>query len=306
MTPLFAPWLMLLIGGTPAPANPMLAKLTGQGVVISPETTIKLPPPAMPDGLDADAQREVLIRLGESAKPKRSLKDLLRKSKNARFILRIESIDPGHEMSVARKIDAYFVAYARLEVALSEAFLKDLMNSMVQESRKYETSSGILKEKQMQARDLPWDDRADNYKEGYFYSSYPLFEKVYISATRHAVLTRGSTSVVAAAMLDDRFQGDREFPNRWSPITRDSLGRPQIGEPHDYAGAGFYLKATQLAEPEDALFIEYHQVFDEPRGWFDGRSVLRARLGLMASNAVETLREKLSRAEAASRSAASR
>ena len=41
-----------------------------------------------------------------------------------------------------------------------------------------------------------------------------------------------------------------------------------LGPPHPYSGAAFYAKVTRLIKPENAIFVEFHQVFYEPRAWF--------------------------------------
>ena len=42
-----------------------------------------------------------------------------------------------------------------------------------------------------------------------------------------------------------------------------------MGKPEPYSGgAAFYAKVTRLIKPENAIFVEFHQVFYEPRAWF--------------------------------------
>ncbi len=76
-------------------------------------------------------------------------------------------------------------------------------------------------------------------------------------------------------------------------MKRDELGKPQVGQPQPYSGAGFYAKVTRLKEPEGALFVEYHQVFQEPKAWFGGANLLRSKLPLLAQDSVRDFRRKV-------------
>jgi len=58
------------------------------------------------------------------------------------------------------------------------------------------------------------------------------------------------------------------------------------------------VKITQLEQPADAIFIEYHGAFHEPLGWFQGEAKLRARLPLVAEHEVKQFRIKLGKASA--------
>ena len=90
--------------------------------------------------------------------------------------------------------------------------------------------------------------------------------------------TRGDESIVVASILDDRFAGDKDYANRWSPVERTSDGKLEVGDPHPYSGSGPYLKATKLLETAGAVFVEYHIVFDEPEDWFNGANIYATKL----------------------------
>ena len=83
------------------------------------------------------------------------------------------------------------------------------------------------------------------------------------------------------------------IPNCWHSISIDDAGRRQIGPPQPYAGLGSYVKATRLAEPAGAVFIEYHVVYAEPQGWFHGANLLRSKLPIVAQDLVRRLRRKM-------------
>ena len=131
-----------------------------------------------------------------------------------------------------------------------------------------------------------------------------LFDRVKVRGTMRARLTRGKESVILAATLDPRFAEDREFPNSWRPLHLDDAGRMITGPARTYAGAAWYCKATKLKQPKGAVLIEYHIVFDEPEGWFNGANLLRSKLPLLAQDGVRKFRRRFAEKSTARQSAA--
>jgi hypothetical protein len=218
---------------------------------------------------------------------------LLRESVVAPFVLDIEKEEvPGHD-SPARRIDLWFIAYGSLESLKDEAFLKDM--AQVAESsgsNQVPSESVFLDPEDLGKRELFVRDDLEKY----FHTSFGLFDRVQISATRRAMITLTDESILVAAKLDPRFLDDEQMPNRWRQVSRDELGQLEYGPSQPYTGAGFYIKVTQLPEPAGALFVEYHQVFDEPTGWFSGANLLRSKLPLIVQDSVRKFRRKLKNA----------
>jgi hypothetical protein len=80
-----------------------------------------------------------------------------------------------------------------------------------------------------------------------------------------------------------------------------------LGTARPYWGAGFYIKATQLRQPADAIFIEFHSAYNEPEGWFgDEPNKLRSKLGTIAQFKVQQFREKLANYDPAKEDAAAK
>lgn len=119
-----------------------------------------------------------------------------------------------------------------------------------------------------------------------------LFDRVNVRGTMRAKLSRGTESVTLAATLEPRFAQDREFPNAWHSQQLDDAGRVVIGPARPYVGAAWYCKATKLKQPRDAVLIEYHIMFDEPEGWFNGANLLRSKLPLLVQDGVRKFRRR--------------
>ncbi len=71
-----------------------------------------------------------------------------------------------------------------------------------------------------------------------------------------------------AAKVDPQFAKDKQYPNQWQDITRGAAANIVLGPPQPYSGAAFYAKVTRLIKPQNAIFVEFHQVFYEPQAWF--------------------------------------
>jgi hypothetical protein len=99
-----------------------------------------------------------------------------------------------------------------------------------------------------------------------------------------------------AAYAAHYFDHDSEYPNQWRPLLRDDHGNIRLGPPHPLSPSGGYAKITRLAEPADAVFIEFHPVYEEAYGWFDGVSLVRQKHPPMVQEKVKTFRRKLAAA----------
>ncbi len=277
----------------PHAANPVFADLIGTGVSVRDDFLRPLPAPSMADRLDAESQRAVMEQISDRNHP---VEALVRRSIVAPFVLKIEAERRSKGAVLARRIDLWCIAYGELDLVSNETFLRELAGAMEeQEKDRLPSSSHFLEPPELAKRELSVT-KSREFDEAYVHVTFPLLERVHISATRRMIATRTDESVVLAARLDERFTRDAEFPNRWRPIRRDRVGKPLLGDAQPYAGAGFYLKITRLIEPEDALFVEYHQVFDEPQAWFGGTGLLRSKLPLVVQNTVRKFRRKLASA----------
>lgn len=275
---------LLLLGSLLAPSNheelnPLFRELRQTGVSVSPTIKVPLPAPAMPDGLDADAQKKIMKELiGNDF----DLENFLENSVPAPLILRIGDVTPSDPQAPARKVDIFFVAYGDLNLLANKDFLQKLMGANQKEGQGRGLTAADLARRRITK--LPENEK----KEGYGHTVFSFLEKVQISAAGHSFWSRTPASLVAATVLDPRFTKDPQFPNQWRPINEGKLGPPQ-----PYQGAAFYLKATKLADPRGALFVEAHVIFTEPLKWFDGANLLRSKLPLVVQSQVRAFRREL-------------
>ena len=182
----------------------------------------------------------------------------------------------------------WFVVYADLDALTEQQLLSKLLNS---DGAWGETLT--LTSEQLSARGIDPAGLA-NGREGWGHVACDVLDRVRVRATGRSAWSRSDDSLVAAAMVDPRFAGDAEFPNRWRPLEREG-GELVPGEPATYGGLGFYVKLTRLQQPEGALLAEFHLVFAEPQGWFRGSNQLGAKLPAIIQAQVRHARRELMR-----------
>jgi hypothetical protein len=255
------------------PRNSLLDSLLDPGLVVGPDLRAKLPPPTMPDGLDAAQQRKVIAALiGDDC----CYEDFTRRSTVAPHRLRIRDVTPSDSKAPARGVDVWFVAY-------DDKFVGWLANAL-----KGAGTGKLLTKEHLEKRGIRFSDGAS---EAYRHVEFDFLGKVRLGATVRIAWTGTDESVLIAAEVDPRFRGDGEFPNQWQPILRER-GERKLGPANPWDGAGFYLKITKLAEPAGALFVEQHIIFAEPTGWFDGANLLRSKLPLVVQYNVRITRRE--------------
>ena len=259
------------------PRNALFDSLLDPGPAVGSDLRAKLPPPTMTDGLTAAEQKRVITAI---IRDHCSYDDFTRRSAVTPFRLKVQDVTPCDPDAPARGVDVWFVAH-------DDKFVGWLASA----AKGAGTGKPLTKE-QLKKRGI---DPADGTPEAYRHVEIDFLEKVQLRATIRMSWTRTDSSVLIAGEVDPRFQDDPEFPNQWQPVVREA-GTRKLGPAQPWAGAGFYMKITKLAEPAGAVFVEQHTIFAEPTGWFDGANLLRSKLPLVVQNSVRTTRREWARA----------
>ncbi len=266
-----------------AEQNVILDNLLELGVPIG-NARFRLPDPTLPDGLNAGQQRQALAPITDNGHP---LDGLMRKAVVAPFVLRIKD-EPDAGQGRPRRVDLWFVAHGDFDHLSDEDFLQQQVDTETTSQQGGSLMEGtILTDEQLRARKI-----AIVPDERFLTIKLELFDRVNVRGTMRARLSRGTESVTVAAMLEQQFVPDHEFPNAWSSLKLDDAGRTVIGAARPYVGAAWYCKATKLKQPQGAILIEYHILFDEPEGWFNGANLLRSKLPLLVQDGVRKFRRR--------------
>jgi hypothetical protein len=240
----------------------------------------------MPDGLDGTKQTEILKAL--IAKDY-DYATFVRPSNVAPQLMKIRDIKTKDEKSPARGVDVWFVAHGDFKLLEDDKFLDKLLGANKGNNGKgYAFTADDLKKRNIAIA-------PENAKrESYGTVEFDFLEKVKLKATGHAMWSRGTDSVIAAAEIDSRFRDDKEFPNQWRSIIKAD-GGVKVGDPNTWSGAAMYVKVTKLAEPAGAMFVEQHIIFVEPHGWFDGENLLRSKLPIAVQTVVRDMRREFNK-----------
>jgi hypothetical protein len=266
-------------------ANPIYDALTGPGVKISAQDTLQLPKPVLPDGLTPQQTRQTIETLLAG---RYDWETFTRKAVVSPFLLKI-SEGTAESGPIVRKIDLYFITYGSLDSLKGEDYLNRQLN--LTGSNEQSDSTGqvkLLKADELQKRNITAGTKPDDPR--WVAVTSTLLGKVRISLTTQNLKTDGKDSLIIASVADPRFERDPDYPNSWRSLTVDDAGQRQTGPPEPYAGLGSYVKATRLADPAGAMFIEYHVAFIEPQGWFHGTNLLRSKLPIVAQEMVRKFR----------------
>ncbi len=262
--------------------NSLYQALLDPGLVVGEKLRVKLQKPLMPDGLDAAAQKEILLKLiGDDY----TFEDFTRRSQVSPHVLRIRDAKPSDPQSPSRGLDTYFVAYVDLKSFDDEKFLERSLNIGKGEGGKAKT---ITRDDLIKRNIDP--KKLDAKQEGFAHIEFDFLEKVRLRVTGHGMATKSGESIVAGAEVDSRFRGDKEFPNEWQSVAKVQ-GKVEYGPSSPYGGSGMYVKITKLAEPVGAVFVEQHIAYAEPSGWFDGANLLRSKLPPVITISVRRMRE---------------
>jgi hypothetical protein len=295
MTPAIASLLFvaLIAADTPVGDIPAVTELLEKGVKMSDGSMVKLPPPIMAEALDAAGQRAALAEVADA---RNSVERLLAKDYYAPVVVKIHNVKaPKDEGPAVRAIDTWFVAHGDWDTLTSKDFLETAMKAKDEGKSQVVSKSGVLSDEEMASRKLTVTSK-DGLEDRFLYSTFSLFDRVEVSATRFGVLQSGKDSILAWACVDPRFDNDPEYPNQWRELVRNEQAEIVPGPPHLFAHAGGYSKITRLKEPADAVFVESHLVYEEPYAWFDGVNLVKQKAPPMVQEKVRTFRRKLTAA----------
>jgi hypothetical protein len=274
--------LLTLLLLTQSPENPIFQAITTDGLTVG-GTTVKLPAPTLADGQSAEASAAVLKAI---AGDDRAARELARDSVTAPFILKTRDVKAGD--ATIRVVDLWFVVHARLDEIDPDQALRQAGDQAVEAGNmRFETK--ILPENDLRQKKL---EPLEGRQEWFTHLSGRLLDRIKVEATDRAVSTRTADSLVVATRTDPAFDTDPRFPNHWAPLSKTGAVET-TGPVKPYAGSAGYVKITRLAGVGDALFVEGHMAFVEPRDWFDGNPILRSKIGVIAQDQIRRLRREI-------------
>jgi hypothetical protein len=266
----------------------------------------RLPPPTLPDGLNANQQKAAIDAILALKAGKPTYKAFTDKAHNlnAPYVMVIDDLTPpfGGADQPGHSINLWFVCWGNLSAITDPKFLKAQFQPDQNDHIDVLQPNGLPMG--IQTQKIPGG--GDWFVHGQF-MILSNDQRVQVRGTAHVMETTNNDSGTLAAIVDPRFNQNANFPNEWRPVLRNANGqgqrgpngKPLLGEPTLYVSAGGYLKATKLIQPAGALLVEYHLVYDEPVGWFGpSKNLLRPKLTTKAQDDVRMFRRKVGDASA--------
>jgi hypothetical protein len=292
---------VILVAGVAMPAatygqgqaNPVFDDLVKNGVPFNGGFR-KIRPPTLPDGLNAQQQQqEVQAVLNKKPGMPVTFKQFTENNLNAKYVLLIDDLTPpfGGPGQPGHSIDLWFVVWGQLPTLTAPAFLKQQFQPDPNDKM------DVLQPNDLPANIVP--QKVANGGEWWVHGQFMLLsndQRAQVRATARAFETTNQDSGTVGAIIDKSFNQHPKFPNEWRPVTGKAGGQPQLGQPTPYVSAGGYVKITKLLQPAGALLVEYHMVYDEPNGWFDGKNLLRPKLNTKTEDDVRNFRRKVKNA----------
>jgi len=245
------------------------------------DASAHLPPPILRDGLGGDDQQAAILKVAGS---ERHRAELLRDSVTAPFVLKIH--DTPTDNAILRRVDLWFVVRGDID-KLDPLRLAGQSSGQVVDVGNMRFESRLLKPDDLKAQGASTTDEQD-VSNWFVFVKGRLLGRTGFKATDEVMASRGAESMVVAARSSTAFAPSSPFSNRWWAISNGEAGPDK-----PFAGGLCYAKVSRLKEPSQALLVEMHSIFSEPRDWFRGEPILRSKFSLIAQDQIRRLRREL-------------
>jgi hypothetical protein len=263
--------------------NAVYRAVVSEGISVGGKT-VKLPKPTFGDGQTDEQQMKILAELAGS---ERAAEAMVRDSITAPHILRLH--DVAAEGATIRGGDAWFVIRADLDrIDPAETFRRTSTTPVEAGNMRFE--GRILAADDLKSTGVEMSGK----DEWYAHSKGRLLDRIVVESTSRIVASRSADSLVIAARTDPQFDRDARWPNMWATLKQQG-DKDVAGPPQPFAGGVGYVKITRLKSGPKALIVETHFAFCEPRDWFQGKPILRSKLGLITEDQVRRLRRELAK-----------
>jgi hypothetical protein len=245
------------------------------------QASASLPPPILLDGQSEADQQAAILKVAGS---ERMRTEMLRDSVTAPYILKVH--DEPSDQAILRRVDLWFVVRGDLD-KLDPLRLAGESSGQAVDVGNMRFESRVLKSDELKKHGLSSQSEHD-LSSWFVFVKGRLLGRVGFQATDEAMASRAEKSMVVAARASAVFEEPGPLSNRWWTIAEGEAGPEQ-----PFAGGLCYAKISRLKAPDDALFVEIHSAFSEPRGWFHGEPILRSKFSLIARDQVRKLRREL-------------
>lgn len=250
--------------------------------IASGDSRLKLPEPTFRDGQSADEQKAAIVKLAGST---RGADEMMQASLSAPHKFR--TTDLKGDRATIRSGDLYFIlrGFDVDEIQPTEAFRKFRGESVDAANMRFKVQLLTSDDLKGGASPVPSDS------EWLTHSTGRLLDRISVESTDRIAASRSTDSLIFATRTDPAFSREGKYPNRWSTITLKSTG-DVFGPSESYVGGIGYVKLTKLQGQKNAVIVEAHFAFVEPKEWFGGEPILRSKFGLISQDQVRRMRRE--------------
>lgn len=205
----------------------------------------------------------------------------------APVVIQVDSIADASGKRLAHDITCQFIVHTSLDKLRDKELMQAvLLNNGAEpdEPEGSEVPAEVLEQMQI----------STNPQTSYGVAKLPLLNRVQVSGVVRAEKQNGSDWLGIVWQFDPRFDTE-PYSNTWQTLSRNNLGEPEVGPPHNYVGCGGYIMVHQLEPDSDILLIESRIVMHEPTEWFNGRAYLRSKLPSGLQENARSFRRKIAK-----------
>jgi hypothetical protein len=278
---MFSILLGLALTSTNADPKPLLVDLTTNGLNV-PGARFKFPAPEMKGTMTLEQKKEVIKKYAKEF-PRGLFEE---RGSASPIYYKIKNINGSDGKRKGHHVHVVFIAYGKI----ADLDNKDMLGSLMGVQGKGGKGPIFLEDKDLNDRKIERVN-AKGLEEKFVVLDGELIEKVQLGGVLRSQKSYDNDALVAAMDMDERFVGDKEYPNQSKKIKFKGGERAGFEDAKPYSGFGGYVKATPVQK--DMLFIEMQFALAESPEWFEGRNLLPSKFGLAITSNVRTLRTKL-------------
>jgi hypothetical protein len=248
-------------------------------------TVAQLSGPLLRDGMSSEDQRALLLKLLDSTK---ALEDFLAPGVSAPIKIKLHDW-PG-TIGTIRGFDIWFVVQAKLDEIKSEDISGPAKKGGNADAGGMHFEGNLLEAEELKKLGLTPSGKMDRYDQ----IECALLDKVEAKLINRSLGTRSDGSLVVATQTVLTLPANEASRNAWRAVDRRAA-QTSFGPWQPYAGVIAYTKTSRLNFHPGALLVEIHGAFSEPRGWFNGRGILKSKITLVANDKIRDLRREIAK-----------
>jgi hypothetical protein len=244
----------------------------------------RLAPPLLSDEMNAEQQRAVLLKLVES---KKALGDFLEPRVTAPFKSKLH--DWSGTSGTIRGFDIYFAIHSKLADLDPDDFAGAADKGVDADAGGMHFSGISLVEGELNDLGLTVSGKWDRFSK----IECSMLDKVEAKMINRSLGTRSDASLVVASHTLWDLPGNKTLLNAWRSVDRRGE-KTTFGAWQPFRGMIAYSKATRLLDTKpEAIFVEIHGAFSEPKGWFNGKGILKSKISIVANDKIRELRREI-------------